>query len=132
MAISGPVPRIIQGGMGVGLSNWALAKAVAMRGELGVVSGTAVDTVMVRRLQNGDLDGSVRRALSHFPSQVIAQRILDRYFRSEPRKNDETYMLVPKPSLTPSQEAIEIVVVANFVEVWLAKEGHDGLVGINF
>ena len=22
--------------------------------------------------------------------------------------------------------------VANFVEVWLAKEGHDGLVGINF
>ncbi len=132
MANVKPWPRIIQGGMGVGLSNWTLAKAVAMRGELGVVSGTAVDTVMVRRLQNGDLDGTVRRALAHFPSQEIAKRVLDRYFRIEPRTSDETFMLVPKPSLTPSQEAIEIVVVANFVEVWLAKEGHDGLVGINF
>lgn len=132
MAGEKPWPRIIQGGMGVGLSNWTLARAVAMRGQLGVVSGTAVDTVMVRRLQNGDLDGSVRRALAHFPSAEIAQRIIDRYFRSEPRKSNETFMLVPKPSLTPSLEAIEIVVVANFVEVWLAKEGHDGLVGINF
>ncbi len=132
MANVKPWPQIIQGGMGVGLSNWTLAKAVAMRGELGVVSGTAVDTVMVRRLQNGDLDGTVRRALTHFPSQEIAKRILDRYFRVEPRKSNETFMLVPKPSLTPSQEAIEIVVVANFVEVWLAKEGHNGLVGINF
>ena len=132
MANVKPWPRIIQGGMGVGLSNWTLAKAVAQRGELGVVSGTAVDTVMVRRLQNGDTDGTVRRALAHFPSQEIAQRILDRYFRSQPRQSNETFMLVPKPSLTPSQEATEIVVAANFVEVWLAKEGHEGLVGINF
>lgn len=132
MANVKPWPRIIQGGMGVGLSNWTLAKAVAQRGELGVVSGTAVDTVMVRRLQNGDKDGTVRRALAHFPSPEIAQRILDRYFRSEPRQSNETFMLVPKPSLTPSQEATEIVVAANFVEVWLAKEGHEGLVGINF
>ncbi|MEI6868285.1 MAG: nitronate monooxygenase [Actinomycetes bacterium] len=125
-------PTIIQGGMGVGLSNWTLAKAVALKSQMGVVSGTAVDTVIVRRLQNGDVDGSIRRALSHFPSQEIANRILTRYFRVEPRKNDETYMLVPKPSLTPSQEATELVVASNFAEVWLAKEGHDGLVGINF
>ena len=125
-------PTIIQGGMGVGVSNWQLARAVSLKGEIGVVSGTALDTVIVRRLQNGDDDGSIRRALLDFPSQDIAKRFLDRYFRAQPRKSDETYMLVPKPSLTPSIEATEIVVVSNFVEVWLAKEGHDGLIGINF
>lgn len=125
-------PTIIQGGMGVGLSNWNLAKEVSRTGELGVVSGTAVDTVIARRLQNGDEGGHIRRALSHFPSQVIAERILTRYFRAEPRKKDETYMLVPKPSITPSREALEIVIASNFVEVWLAKEGHEGIVGINY
>lgn len=125
-------PPIIQGGMGVGLSNWVLAKAVSERGQLGVVSGTALDTVIVRRLQNGDLGGSIRKALAHFPSQEIAVRILNRYFREQPRELDENYLLVPKPSLTPSAEATDLVVASNFVEVWLAKEGHDGLIGINF
>ena len=41
-------PRIIQGGMGVGVSNWRLAKAVARHGALGVVSGSMLDTVMGR------------------------------------------------------------------------------------
>ena len=125
-------PTIIQGGMGVGLSNWHLAKEVSLVGQLGVVSGTAVDTVIVRRLQNGDEGGHVRRALEHFPSQEIAGRMLARYFRAEGRKHDETYMLVPKPSVTPSREALEIVILSNFVEVWLAKEGHEGVIGINY
>ena len=34
-----PWPVIIQGGMGVGVSGWRLARAVAERGHLGVVSG---------------------------------------------------------------------------------------------
>ncbi|MEI6406523.1 MAG: nitronate monooxygenase [Actinomycetes bacterium] len=125
-------PTIIQGGMGVGLSNWRLAKEVSLTGQLGVVSGTAVDTVIARRLQNGDEGGHIRRALSHFPSQEVAGRMLARYFRPDGRKPDETYVLVPKPSVTPSREALEIVILSNFVEVWLAKEGHDGVVGINY
>ena len=36
-----PEPIIIQGGMGVAVSSWKLAKAVAVTGQLGVVSGTA-------------------------------------------------------------------------------------------
>jgi len=47
------VPRIIQGGMGIRISSWQLAREVSKKGELGVVSGTAIDTVFVRTLQNG-------------------------------------------------------------------------------
>ena len=36
------VPKIIQGGMGVRISSWNLAREVSRRGELGVVSGTAM------------------------------------------------------------------------------------------
>ena len=40
--------------MGIGVSNWTLARAVSRQGQLGVVSGTAIDTVLVRRLQDGE------------------------------------------------------------------------------
>ena len=125
------LPVVIQGGMGVAVSSWRLAKAVAKTGQLGVVSGTAIDAVIARRLQNGDEGGHVRRALASFPIPAIAERVLKKYLRLEGRHGDP-YIPVPKLSLRPSTDALELWVVANFVEVWLAKEGHDGLVGINF
>ena len=36
------LPAIIQGGMGVGVSNWTLARAVSSLGQLGVVSCTVM------------------------------------------------------------------------------------------
>ena len=74
------LPRIIQGGMGVGVSSWKLASTVSRLGQLGVVSGTALDCALARRLQLGDLGGNVRRALSHFPIPDMAQRIVDKYW----------------------------------------------------
>ena len=44
------LPGLIQGGMGVGVSDWRLARAVAAAGQLGVVSGVALDAVLARRL----------------------------------------------------------------------------------
>ena len=52
-------PVIIQGGMGIAVSGWKLARAVSAEGQLGVVSGTALDGVLVRRLQLGDPEGDV-------------------------------------------------------------------------
>ena len=46
-----PLPRVIQGGMGIAVSSWRLASAVARAGQLGVVSGTALDLVLARRQQ---------------------------------------------------------------------------------
>ena len=127
-----PLPVVIQGGMGVAVSSWQLARAVARTGQLGVVSGTALDIVIARRLQDGDADGHVRRALAHFPVPTIAEHVLERYFLDGGRPEGQPYAPAPKLSISPTVKAHELSIVANFAEVWLAKEGHDGLVGINF
>ncbi|MDP1563337.1 MAG: nitronate monooxygenase [Pirellulaceae bacterium] len=125
-------PQIIQGGMGVAVSNWKLARAVARRNQLGVVSGTAIDAVLVRRLQNGDPDGDIRHALDEFPFPEMTERILHRYFIPGGKQPEQPYAPTMMISQQPTSEQIELVVIANFVEVLLAKTGHDGLVGINY
>ena len=131
-AVGGAWPVVIQGGMGVAVSSWQLARAVSVTGQLGVVSGTALDVVFARRLQDGDASGDARRAVAAFPVPAIGARVLRRYFRQGGRAAGQPYIPVPKLSMRPGPAALELAVVANFVEVWLAKEGHEGLVGINF
>jgi nitronate monooxygenase len=126
------LPVLIQGGMGAAVSSWPLARAVAQMGHLGVVSGTALDTVMVRRLQLGDSDGHVRRALAALPVPGAEERILDRYFVPGGKQDDERFKLTSMKRDNPSRRVEELIVAANFVEVYLAKEGHDGPVGINY
>ncbi len=127
-----PFPTIIQGGMGVAVSNWRLARAVSLRGQLGVVSGTALDTVFMRRLQDGDPSGDMRRAMRAFPLQDIAERVLEQFFVEGGRDPGQPYRLLPMYRQRVSREKQELTILANFVEVWLAKEGHQGVVGINF
>src|SRR3974390_410776 len=74
------LPTIIQGGMGAGVSSWRLAQAVSRLGHLGVVSGTALDLILARRLQDGDPGGYMRRGLGHFPIPKIADRIWQEYY----------------------------------------------------
>ncbi len=126
------VPRIIQGGMGVAVSGWPLARAVSRSGQLGVVSGTALEVVCARRLQLGDPGGHVRRALAHFPVPDVAERILSAYFLPGGKAAGAPFRPVPRFTLNPGRAVCELTVAANFVEVYLAKEGHDGLVGINY
>lgn len=128
---SATLPRIIQGGMGVAVSNWRLARAVASAGQLGVVSGTALDTVLVRRLQDGDEGGHVRRALAHLPLPGVAACVLERWFKPEGRAEGEPYQLLPMYRRAVSTMRDQVTIAANFVEVFLAKEGHGGRVGIN-
>ena len=125
-------PLIIQGGMGVAVSSWPLARAVAAAGQMGVVSGTALDVVFARRLQLGDPGRQLRQALAAFPYPAMAKRILDRYYVPGGKSPDEAFRPCPLPSHTPSHEQLELLVAANFVEVYLAKAGHHGPVGINF
>ena len=125
-------PVIIQGGMGVAVSAWQLARAVSQTGQLGVVSGTALDVILARRLQLGDPGGHMRRALAEFPFVDMADRILDRYFIPGGKSAEERFASSYVLPVEPTQQQLELVVVGNFVEVYLAKEGHDGLVGINY
>jgi NAD(P)H-dependent flavin oxidoreductase YrpB (nitropropane dioxygenase family) len=131
-ALSPPLPEIIQGGMGVAISGWRLAAAVARTGQLGVVSGTALEVVMVRRLQDGDDGGHVRRALARFPIPAIADRIVSAYLVEGGKPPGTPYRNVPMYSARPARLLQELTVAANFVEVSLAREGHDGPVGINY
>ena len=125
-------PIIIQGGMGVAVSAWQLAKAVSLTGQLGVVAGTALDTVLVRRLQSGDPGGHLRRAFAEFPMPEMAARILDRYFLPDGKPADAPFVSTKLLTEVPTQAQLELIVLANYAEVFLAKEDHDGLVGINY
>jgi NAD(P)H-dependent flavin oxidoreductase YrpB (nitropropane dioxygenase family) len=131
LAVSLPPPTIIQGGMGVAVSNWRLARAVAATGQLGVVSGTLLAVVQTRLLQQGDPGGHLRRAFDRFPVPAIAERVWRDYFVAGGLPVGTPFKAVPMPTLAPAAAFIELTVLANFAEVWLAKEGHHGRIGIN-
>ncbi|CAB4754979.1 unannotated protein [freshwater metagenome] len=128
---STPLPDVIQGGMGIAVSTWQLAKEVSRNGGLGVVSATALDSVIARRLQDGDLSGDIRRAFKDFPNQNIANEVLNFYFVEGGRAPGKPYLDVPKLSLKPSKLTTNLLIISAFTEVWLAKERNDGLIGIN-
>jgi nitronate monooxygenase len=94
--------KLIQGGMGVYVSNWRLARAVAMErpgATAGTVSGTALDIVYVRLLQLGDPGGHVRRALAAFDTQfgvAIGQKIISRYFIAGGKSPTARFKNAPK------------------------------------
>jgi nitronate monooxygenase len=124
------LPVIIQGGMGAGVSNWVLARAVSTQGQLGVVSGTGAEAIMAARLRAGDEGGHVRRALAAFPDRGVAARIVGRYLAES--AFERALAAFPKVHrLRDPEELVQDTIAANFVEVFLAKEGHDRPVGIN-
>jgi nitronate monooxygenase len=118
--------------MGAGVSNWRLARAVSRLGHLGVVSGTALDQIFVRRLQDGDPDGDMRRGLDHFPFPRMAERIWRAYYLAGGKNQNASYKTLPLLAKDGPQEREELCIVANFVEVFLAREGHHNPVGINY
>jgi nitronate monooxygenase len=127
-----PSPTIIQGGMGAGVSSWRLAQAVARLGQLGVVSGTALDQILARRLQDGDRGGHMRRGLEAFPFPAMAERVRRRYFIDGGKNERTPYRLAPPHGHDNPRELVELDIVSNFVEVFLAREGHHHPVGINY
>ena len=118
--------------MGVGVSNWRLAQTVSKLGQLGVVSGTALDSLFVRRLADGDLGGYMRRGLDAFPFPDMAKRIWAEYFTPGGKPSGTPYPAIPMHQRNSPRKVIELCMVSNFVEVFLAKEGHKNPVGINF
>lgn len=131
MIAAAALPELVQGGMGVGVSNWRLAAAVGAAGQLGVVSGTGLDTLFVRRLQDGDVGGHLRRATPRFPLPEVAAQVLARFFRPNGRRPGAAYAALARYNLTVSKLREQVTVFANFVEIALAREGHGGPIGIN-
>ena len=99
------LPTIIQGGMGVAVSGWELANAVCRTGELGVVSGTALDVVCARRLMSGDPGGHMRRALAAFPIPAMALRVMKQYYIHGGKADDAAFRTVPRFTVSPGRPA---------------------------
>jgi nitronate monooxygenase len=116
--------------MGIAISGWTLARAVSSTGQLGVVSGTAIDNVIARRLQDHGIDDELQRALDCFPSQSVVDDFVSRY-GSVRRTGSTPYRVLPTLTHGSTGRSLDAVVLASFLEVTLAKMGHRGLVGIN-
>ena len=122
----------------------------------GTVSGTALDVVYVRLLQLGDPGGHARRAFTAFDAKFgtdVGRKICDRYFIEGGKAPDARFRSAPMQVVrsedgkttfgapngvngpTPlkfDDNIIELLIATGFAEVWLAKEGHDGNIFINF
>lgn len=123
---------IRQGGMGFGISGWRLARAVSMLGQYGTVSGVALEMLMAEMLRRGDPGEHYRRALSHFPFPQIAEEVLDAFYVKDGICADTPSRSTPVWNIMPSHLLISATICANYATVWLAKEGHDNEVGINY
>ena len=135
---SSQLPRLIQAGMGVRVSNWQLARAVSSGGErlglktMGVVSGTGIGGVFARQLQGGDPGGYFREALDAFPYPELADRIWRTWYVEGGIPQGKPYKSSPMVNHVMRDDVAELIICGNFAEVWLAKQGHRGPIGINF
>lgn len=116
--------------MGVGVSSWRLARRVAELGELGVVSGTGIDTVVVRELQQGDPHDRLR-VLQAYPDPEIVARLRERFYVEGGLDEGRPYRLLPIHRFKPTRQSQRVLAAAAFSEVALAREGHEGPIGIN-
>jgi NAD(P)H-dependent flavin oxidoreductase YrpB (nitropropane dioxygenase family) len=129
---SSPEAQIIQGGMGVNISCPLLAQKVSCLGQLGTISGTALDRLVAFMLQDGDRTGEIRLALSHFPFPHIADMVIGNFFieRGDPRADNPR--AIPQFTVDPPKILKALTICANFAFVWLAKQGHSGKISINY
>jgi len=74
----------------------------------------------------------MRRALKAFPFKETAKRILEKYFVPGGIEKKHNYKQVPFFTLDNNDNLYELTVAANFSEAYLAKEGHSGIVGVNY
>ena len=74
----------------------------------------------------------MRRGLDRFPIPEIAERVWGRYYIPGGKTERAADRPVPTHTKDMTLELKELCVVANFVEVTLAREGHDDPVGINY
>jgi NAD(P)H-dependent flavin oxidoreductase YrpB (nitropropane dioxygenase family) len=123
-------PEIIQGGMGIDVSGWRMARRVAELGEVGTISGICLDTVMVRELQLGDPENRIE-ALKQYPDQEIVDEIIDKYYVEGGIDEDVPFALLPIHGCDKPVWMQRVLSAAVFSEVYMAKQGHDGIIAMN-
>ncbi len=126
------LPKVIQGGMGVNVSGWHLARSVSLLGGRGTISGVVLQRLLPRVLQLGDPGGHMRRALSHFPFPHISEPLIKIYFVEGGIPKGKSFKSVPMFTVNPTSLLIALTVCSNFAFVWLAKENNPNPISINY
>lgn len=151
--------RMIQGGMGVYISNWKLARAASMSklGSIaGTLSGTAMDYIYTRKLQLGDPGSHVHDAFTALDKMFgceIGKKTYDKYYIKNGKQPSERFKNPPKAvvktldgstsvpmpatqgetiKLKLDEELVELMIAVGFAEVYLAKKNNNGVIFINF
>lgn len=94
-------------------------------------SGTAIDAIVARRLNMGDVGGHIRRALEHFPVPGVAGSA-SMTGTSPGRQEPHAPSSRSRCRRNRCRRLRGTHRAAGLVEVFLAKEGHDGPIGINY
>ena len=118
--------------MGVGVSDWRLARAVSRTGQLGVVSGTGIDTVLVRRLQDGDPGGRDAARHGRLSDPGSCRRCCDALLhrpRAGPRASPTRCYRCTATWRTGRARRSRCLRRSS--RCTSPRQGHDGLVGIN-
>lgn len=120
------MPRLIQAGMGVRISGARLANAAARLGALGVVSGAGLRHIVIEEIRAGNEE--VLRLAKTFPIARYVEDLLA--WAPGGLKWDRP---APVDDADPARAGLpqRLSVIATFVEVVRAKEGHRGKVGVN-
>ena len=74
----------------------------------------------------------MRQGLDHFPFPRMAKRVWQKYYIRGGKSRHAPYALPPMPTSRGIRELSELRIVANFIEVFLARQGHNNPVGINY
>ncbi len=115
--------------MGPWVSGFKMAREVSLHtGWMGTVSLTGIDRVIAHTLQSGDPGGHFIRALSKFTYPEISKRVIERYYV---RNGTGVIINIPKYSLYPEIELIDLLICGSFCAVWLAKSGHNNPISVN-
>lgn len=118
--------------MGVRTSSYRLAGAVAAQEATGLISGTAIATVLARELMDGDQTGDMRWALSQYPRQEVAESLLAKYYNPNGR-GGLPYERTPLFNYRFNSLVADLSVVGAFAEVLLARRDAEGrgIIGMN-
>jgi nitronate monooxygenase len=74
----------------------------------------------------------MHRGLEHLPVPEVAERIWSSYFVPGGKPAGAAYQRLPMHTKDGPVDMWELCLAANFVEVFLAREGHSGVVGMNY
>lgn len=134
--------EVISGGMGVHISREQLASQVAQtklpngRKTLGVVSAIGIEVIVADILQMGDPDNYVRSSLddSNCPPFIkdLGNRVVKRFTPEKIKQPGELFDPISMFTVKPNKDLVDLTVFSNWLEIHKAKQGHDGLIGINY